>query len=325
MGSRPIHGSLRVTAGDSGAWLVPVGHLFPSHDHYSIPIPDSVGLGDLDQAGDAWHEIGEVLATNIRALETGDSRFEAYSYPRASVARWYEIANLSRCCGEACETAAAALCEVSGLLASANREHPQTAPIVAAFVTEGALQYLISVGHNLANLGLRLAIESPSCKRRLLSGTKQAVRIASAAVEHPNERKAWIFHSDVKHLNESLNGSTAPAARFLRTVWRLQVSKDWQFGETARNRYFHRWRDGFSSGGLDEAFNYYSASRDAAACLGRALPQLYHQLLASSPRSRRGGFPLIPRIQVMSQELVDSGSSKSATGRAALAYRRFTS
>jgi hypothetical protein len=289
------------SGGPSGPSWVSVGDgLFPSHDGYPIPTLGDLRLGEFAEGVSALHDIGRALALNVAVFKEPEDDF-VRTFGNHSIERWAEIAELLRSAGEAGELVAAALREADGHLAQSDAFQFTTAPLIGSFITEGAAQYLLSVGHNLANIALRLCMENRSCVRRLDQNAPKAIRRAmEAAVPGAASADAWIFHAKMHDVAAALSGSRTAQARFARTAALLERAPDWRRMSTVRHAYFHRWRYGFAASdaeAADAALSFLSATITAAACLGRAMPSLLYALLDAMPRSRHGrGTPLMGMI-----------------------------
>ena len=144
----------------------------------------------------------------------------------------------------------AALCETAGMLTPEEDEKDRdpVGPMVTAFLLEAAMQYLVSVGHNLANIGLRLCVESEDCRARLEAGNSSVRKILAAVLGGENHPSSWIYHSQASQIVAQLGGLNVAPAECLDVVGRLHDATDWREMTTARNMYFHRWREGFRGG-----------------------------------------------------------------------------
>lgn len=275
--------------------MMPDGTLYPAHDGYTLPSIAEVGLEECSVAGGAWQELGQATLHNLHEIGT-ELEFRA-QYPNYNFQRWVEIAELGRCIGEATLTVVAALAEVAGLIQSTNPKQPHTNPTLAGFTSEATAQYLVSIGHNLANLGLRIAEEHSACNALLAGpGSTKGIRTALRQAPGADHPAAWIFHSQAVDMAAALTPSRSAPASFVKTVSRLFLAKDWTKVNLARNQYFHRWRQSFAFDGYAAASAYHRATLRAALCLGRALPALYNQFMRSSPKDN--DVPLVPRISV---------------------------
>lgn len=279
-----------VSVGPAGVRYA-VDSLFPEHSWYVRPDVEALGLRALHDAGDDIALLGEALRGNVEALCQPPSDFDRL-FPMSNAARWLEIAELLRSTGEAISLIVAALREVQGLLDDPRHDLAVTVPLLAAFTSEATSQYLISAGHQLTNVGFRLAMESPADHGRLqLAKGRWPGRLAAADPDSDNPT-GWLFHSVASDLRQMLGSSTTATARFVGVTARLSRARDWQQLNTERNRYFHRWRHGFSSGGSEAhaaARQFHSANLAAVRCLGRALPSLYYTFFRAVPKSRKAG------------------------------------
>ena len=265
-----------------------------------MPSLEQCGLVACAKAGEEFHTWGSALGSNLAAVADDQAEFETRFGPQHRMARWTEIGQLCVATGERTKLAVAALREAAGMLNSADPDNPYTVPLRAGFVIEGALQYFVGVGHSLANIGLRIALENESSEAHLSKvGRRTSIARARAATPGSISPDAWLFHSDAAKAAEALRGSSTPPAKFLRTVARLYVAPDWSSANRARNDYFHRWSEGFASAdttAFAAAEQLLMSALRAAGCLGRAAPSLYCDLVASVPKVRFGqsrGFPLM--------------------------------
>lgn len=288
-----------LTVGDAGdPWFGFSGGFLPSRRTYELASMESIGLDQAELAGGELHMMGMALASNL-AVFSAEEFIEAF--PDQSMDRWVEVAELCKTAGTALELVTASLCETDGMLRPVKDESHQdpVSPMVAAFLLEACMQYLVSVGHNLANIALRLCVESVVCRAALAAGNA-SVRKVLAGVEGPGGTAAWIYHSQAAKFLPCLDDLREPAVICMHVVARLYEAPHWRELSSARNEYHHRWREGFRGGSgsaTQSALELQAATVRAAACLGRAIPEFYHRLLDSYPSSTTPvGAPLVGPI-----------------------------
>jgi hypothetical protein len=207
------------------------------------------------------------------------------------------------------------MCEAHGLIGADTREGTtrigKNAPrawdlLRAGFVLEGVGQYLVSIGHNMANIGLRCALEAPSIRSRIDTMDRRNRDIVKAASQ-PNTKKpaAWIFHSQAPALLRAIGGHSG-AIRPLRVAATLYRAQDWKPMVGGRNVSFHRIREEFPAtpeASTDSILTLYKQNERALHVLGRALPSFILGLRGASPKVTRGrnrGTPLLGPIYTRS-------------------------
>ncbi|MCU1407356.1 MAG: hypothetical protein JWQ43_3659 [Glaciihabitans sp.] len=277
-----------LTVGATGdPWFGLSGGLLPSRRTYDLPSAESIGLIDAERAGEELHLMGMALASNLDGFTPNEFSDE---FPEMSRERWVEIAQLCKTAGTAVELVTAALCETAGMLALNKDEEnlDPLSPMVSAFLLEASMQYLVSVGHNLANIALRLCVESDECRARLKVGNSSVRRILAGVVEPGDQPAGWIYHSQAGQIHRHLSGLSLAPVRCLDVVERIYDAEDWRQLTSARNLYFHRWREGFRGGTTSSnqaVLELQTATVRGAACAGRAIPEFYYRLIDSYPQA----------------------------------------
>ena len=311
-----IFTGMSITTGGAGRWFGMGNTLFPDHDAYPIPTPDERDLGDALRGAEALHERGRIMLDSLSTFSSVPGDFER-TFSGQDPARWIEIAQLVRSAGEAAEMVIASMCETAGLLEATDPHRPTSSPLLSAFTTEAALQYLMSVGHSLTNAAFRVCAASPSCASRLGNGSSLMRQRVRAAAPRSQDRRGWLFHSSAAQVADALGSSATPQARLMRVPARLHRAKAWRRANESRDEYFHRWRHGFSGGGqgaYSAAVTLHAATEEATKCMGRALPAFYHYLQDSLPVARSGGSrgaPLVSMVWSQSLRLGPSGSPEA--------------
>ncbi len=315
------------TWGDAGTWFgLPAG-IFPPHGQYRVPSRADCGLEDAQEFAEQLHSFGNTLLRALDADREDPAAFAA-DYGGQDLTRWVEIGEIVRAAGAAIELVLASICEVQGLLKATDQAHPGTSPLVAGFVTEGAAQYLVSVGHSLTNAAWRICLTSPATQARLAAHDSRMRRSVRATIPGATTRDAWLFHSAAEAVAVSLSESRTTSARFMKTMARLHSAPDWQAASNARGRYFHRLRAGLAAGTEDEftsAWDFHLASLKAAQCLGRAIPSIYNDVVDSVPRQRRGarrGAPLLTAPLVSKYDPIEREMSEAQSAVPRRAFRR---
>lgn len=313
------------TSGSAGGWLgLPAG-IFPAHGSYRVPTRAECGLAEVQQYAEELHHLGHALRAALAGEEVDSNAF-ARDFGGQDLSRWLEIAEIIRSAGAATILALASLCEIEGLLNGSDHELPSISPLVAGFVTEATAQYLISVGHDLANASWRICLTSSACQTQFAAGGSGVQKLVSASIPRSTSRQAWIFHSEATNLADLLATSRVPPARLMRATARLYVAADWQGVIAARDRHFHQLRSDMADGSaraFHSASDFHLACMKAARCLGRAIPAVYHGVVDSIPLlsgGRRRGVPLITAPQVV---MCDPSVQGLSSPRAAVPRRRF--
>lgn len=280
-----------LSTGASGDWLGFSGPLLARQRDYQVPGPSELGLASAAQAGDALHEMGRALAANLDVFNDGSDDFGLY-FPGFTMRRWLEISRLLQSAGSGIDLVIAALCETEGMLGAADDVRPSDpmAPVVAAFISEASIQYLVSVGHNLANVALRLCVEDSRCRQAMNEAGGAARKALRGVMGETSEAAGWIYHSQSAALAKAVAEVDCPQSRCLLLMGRLFEADAWREANTARNEYFHRWREGFRDGGIEPvqaARRLHGSTVRATRAMGRLVPDFYHRLVDSYPRSVR--------------------------------------
>ena len=279
----------------SDARVALAGHLFPPHQSYTIPTAATLGLEGALRAADVWSDLGQMLKSNVTVLSESKEGF-AHHYPGHKANIWFDMARLWLNTSGALLLATNALLEVEGLLGpESSYPFPWTAPQLAAFITEAAGQQLVSAGHCLANIAVRLALEDSTAV--WLDASSKSTKNTRKAIEAGDApRDAFIFMGSLSNVSSSLeSGASAP---FMTTVTRLSEAPDWIEMHRQRDNYFHRIRDDFSRIGpesIESARSFLATTVAGARCIGRAASPLYHQFLDASPNSIPYGTAMMPQ------------------------------
>jgi hypothetical protein len=302
-----IPGSLSALSDGSGLHFALSERLFPVHDAYKVPTAIEAGyaladrvFGDLQSAA---YRLGSHL--NAFSTEVDHDEFDRY-FPRANYERWREIEAICHGASQSANLVLAALNETRGMLDAISIDGPgshreETWTLLAAgFILESTGQYLVSIGHDLTNAGLRIALEWPRAGERIERAPKRQQRALRAAMVPENEdAEAWLFHSSAHAALTCLQ----PSERYrrpLRVAANLYGAEDWRALCAWRNQSFHRVRRGFPSRGEpNEApaiAELHGICSRATHVLSRALPSFLKGIENASPRVSFGkarGVPLL--------------------------------
>jgi hypothetical protein len=160
------------------------------------------------------------------------------------------------------------------------------------------------MGHDLANLALRVVADNSSACTVLQGAGSSFSKMVAAVRAGGSGRDAWIFHASAHSIATALAASTTGAAKLVKVAARLESTPQWRQMSETRHEYFHRVRYGYANGDTDAlaaARDFYDATIDGARTLARAAPAMYHALLQASPKIRSGklrSFPLMGAISV---------------------------
>jgi hypothetical protein len=288
-----------VTLTSTGHVYFALSHeLFPPHLSYRVPNPDEIGLGETESALSNLESAGLRLTSHLDAFP--DRREFDALFKHASFDRQREIAKLLRGAGQSVNLVVAAVCESHGLLRSVSgaAESSMRSPGEqmwdlqrAGFVLEGCAQYLVSIGHYLANVGVRCGLESGAVRERVPTMAKAPAKwLTAASTPGSRDQKAWIFHSNSRLVVEAIGGRSK-AIQPLRVAARLNDAASWKPMVDLRGTFFHRVREEFPAapdGSAAAVERLLGVNVAAVRCLGRAVPAFVLALQAASPRVAHG-------------------------------------
>jgi hypothetical protein len=290
--------------------------LFPEHGAYSVPDAAAAGLAESEDAVSILESFGQRLAGHLDAF--GAAEFKQRS--GRDLPRWQEIADLSNGASQSANLGLAALCECAGLLGTIPQRFQRRDGLVEArwnalrlgFTLEGTAQYLVSIGHYMTNIALRVAIDDPVLQARIpIMNRKPREAVESAAVVGTKNPAGWVYHSQAPALVKQFGGRPR-SLKPLRIAATLFNSKSWSPMAQTRNEAFHRLREEFPTRGSTEATDgirsTHLQTHRAMRALGRALPIFVTAIEDVAPRIRlnSGVFPLVGPEEVF--EVVDGES-----------------
>lgn len=325
-----IHMGTMTVGSDGGTFYSLNGQLFPPHGSYLVPNARDIGLEQAEESLGHLEDAAQQLKQHL-AVWPDEHRDEfTYLFTNASLDRQREIAGLLTGAQQSANLVLAAMCEAHGLVGAdtcdgstrIGKNPPRAWDLLrAGFVLEGVGQYLVSIGHNMANIGLRCALEASSIRSRIDTMDSRNRDILKAA-SRPNTKKpaAWIFHSQAPTLLRAIGGHSN-AIRPLRVAATLYRAQDWQPMVGGRNVSFHRIREEFPASpeaSTNSILTLYRQNQRALQVLGRALPSFILGLRGASPKAARGrnrGTPLLGPVYVRRMGETDS--------RLAIPYARF--
>ena len=147
----------------------------------------------------------------------------------------------------------------------------------------------MSIGHYLANVGVRCALESKPVRERIPAMAKEAARMLSAVSTPGSEdQKAWIFHSKSRLVLEAIGGRSK-AIRPLRVAAGLNDAASWKPMVDLRGTFFHRVREEFPAApeaSVAAVERLLEVNVTALRCLGRAIPAFRPGPTGGEPASR---------------------------------------
>ncbi|WP_374456993.1 hypothetical protein [Nocardioides sp.] len=277
--------------------------LFPEHWAYSVPDAEEAGLADARDALSTFESLGQRMAGH---LSTFDS-FEFEERAGRDHARWQEISGLCNGAAQSGFLALTAMCECAGLLGTLPQRFGRHDGLVEArwnslrlgFTLEGVAQYLVSIGHYLTNIALRVAIDDPLLAARIPAMSRKRVEVLEAAATvGTRDPKGWVFHSQAPALVDWFGGRPR-ALKPLQISATLYNSRSWSPMARTRNEAFHRLREEFPTRGTLESTQAirktHRETHQAIRALGRALPIFVTAVENAAPQIRLEGqsFPLV--------------------------------
>ncbi len=145
--------------GGDGIQRATLDRLFPRRLDYPVPSVDEIGLASTETLIDEIGGMGERGRGNVE--RTGDSW--AHAYPDDDVVLWAAVCDLLVAVRDTWSMLGPAVREVAGLLVVAgdepeDRARRSVALQRSAFVLEAGEQYLVQIGHLMANASLRMAV-----------------------------------------------------------------------------------------------------------------------------------------------------------------------
>lgn len=230
--------------GGDGIERSALDRLFPPLLDYPVPSIDQIGLASTGILIDEIGGMGERGRGNVEL--NGDSW--KYTYPDDDVALWSAVCDLLIAVRDTWSMLGPAVREVAGLLALAVSEAEVSARRGvalqrSAFVLEAGEQYVVQIGHLMANAALRMAIGDANDRELLGSGDrKQTEKVLTAIAAGEQSFTAWPFHSFVVKVRPLLDSSTSGAADCVRAVADLYEKPSWAVVSESRNQWFHRAR-----------------------------------------------------------------------------------
>ena len=290
-----------LVVGAGGTAIHPSDRLFPDRWGYPVGPVTETRYADLSGAGHEMYELGYALRTSLEAIEHSGNEFP---YRGQDAEAWAQIAALMLSIGESAIFAALALTETDAAWSNLAQSEGQDrlAAIRAAFVCEATQQYLLAMGHQLANLAFRVFLTSGPALEGLSGGLKRA---AMVAMPWSDDRAGWIFHSAIDKLASEITGSRRKSTRLVKVAAGLYRDASWRQLNESRGQSFHRWREdlgGISRTPLNVLKNRDFVTGQAAIRGGSALREACRALHAASPTA--DGIALVP---VITSEIVSSG------------------
>jgi hypothetical protein len=294
-----------------------LGHrLFPEHRAYDVPDAATAGLADSDEAVSILESFSHRLAGHLDTFD--DEEFEQRSGRLQP--RWREIADLCNGASQSANIGLAALCECAGLLGTIPQRFQRRDGLAESrwnalrlgFTLEATAQYLVSIGHYMTNIALRVAIDDPVLHARIPAmNRKPREAMQAAAVVGTEEPAGWLYHSQASAYVGQFGGRSR-SLKPLRVAATLFNSKSWSPMTQTRNEAFHRLREEFPTRGSTEATdglrNTHLQTHSAMRGLGRALPVFVKAMEDAAPPIRldSGLFPLVSPEEVY--QIVDGES-----------------
>jgi hypothetical protein len=268
-----------------------------------VPDAAEAGMADVRDALSTFESLGQRMSGHLDSFDVSEFKQRT----GRDYARWQEIAGLCNGAAQSGFLALTAMCECAGLLRTLPRRFGRHDRLVDArwnslrlgFTLEGVAQYLVSIGHYLTNIALRVAIDDPLLASRIPAMSRKRLEVVGAAATVGTRNpKGWVFHSQAPALVDWFGGRPR-ALKPLQVAATLYNSRSWVPMAQTRNEAFHRLREEFPTRGTLESTEAirrtHTEAHQAIRALGRALPIFVTAVESAAPRIRTRGesFPLV--------------------------------